>query len=84
MVMHLSKCCPTYPHASNVGEYEGVISLTLVQIFSQIPFYNVGLKFVTNILEYTGETDQVLEQVTYKEEDFCDNDYSLVIKAILY
>ena len=23
-IMHLSKFCPTYPPASNVGEYEGI------------------------------------------------------------
>ena len=23
-IMHLSKFCPTYPHAGNVGEYEGI------------------------------------------------------------
>ena len=23
-VMYLSKFCPTYPHAGNLGEYEGI------------------------------------------------------------
>ena len=61
--MNLSKFCPTYPHAGNVGEYEGiwpalkVISLTVGQNFYQIPYFPPptlwGLKFVTNVLEYT-------------------------------
>ena len=52
--MNLSKFCPTYPHAGNVGEYEGiwpalkVISLTVGQIFQSNPLlspsYNVAFE----------------------------------------
>ena len=47
LIMHLSKFCPTYPHAGNVGEYEGIwsswktISLTVGQNFSS-NFHVIG------------------------------------------